>query len=66
MSSTSGVLLEASEPNTCVDLDYLRSFSEERQRLRRRAGIGQDQPSSAVFDTVLPFDIESAAPESQP
>jgi len=61
-----GVLLEASEPNTCVDFDYLRSFSEERKRLRRRAGVGQDQPSSAVFDTVLPFDIESAAPESQP
>jgi len=61
-----GVLLEANEPDTCVDLDYLRAFHQERGRLRRRAAIGQDQPLSTAFDSELPFDIESAAPETHP
>ena len=59
-----GVLLEAIEPDSCVDIDYLRAFNDERRRLRRRAATGEDQPSSAAFDPALPFDIESAAPES--
>ena len=37
---------------------------DERRRLRRRAAIGKDQPSSAALDAALPFDFESAAPES--
>jgi len=59
-----GVLLEPTEPDCCVDIDYLRAFNDERRRLRRRAAIGQDQPSSTALDAALPFDIESAAPES--
>ena len=59
-----GVLLEPNEPSSCVDIDYLRAFSDERRRLRRRASIGQDHPSSAALDAAPPFDFESAAPES--
>jgi hypothetical protein len=59
-----GVLLEREEPESCVDLNYLRAFRKERRRLRRRAAAGKDQPSSAAFDAALPFDIESAAPET--
>ena len=59
-----GVLLEPNEPASCVDISYLRAFSDERRRLRRRAAIGKDQPSSAALDAALPFDFESAAPES--
>ena len=32
----------------------------------RRASVGQDQPSPAAFEAALPFDLESAAPETQP
>ena len=59
-----GVLLEPNEPSSCVDINYLRAFSDERRRLRRRAALGKDHPSSAALDAALPFDFESAAPES--
>ena len=59
-----GVLLEPNETSTCVGIDYLRAFSDERRRLRRHAAVGRDNPSSAALDAALPFDVESPAPES--
>ena len=59
-----GVLLEPHEQSACVDLNFLRAFSDERRRLRRQSAVGKDQPSSAAHDAALPFDVESSAPES--
>lgn len=60
-----GVLVEPGERASRVDMDYLRAFASERRRLRRQAGAAQDQPRTAM-DAALPFDIESAAPETHP
>ena len=61
-----GVLIECNGADGCVDMNYLRAFNDERRRQRRRAALKQDHPSTATPDVALPFEVESAAPDTRP
>ena len=59
MREAHAILIEADDPIAGAELAALSA-----QHGWDFAAIGQDRPSSAVLDAALPFDIESAAPES--